>query len=266
MVTIVSRPSINIPSSPTNIVSRYVAAFNPIVYTFNFSAVPDAAYGLNIRIFEYGSNTLLADLTIRPMGVGNMRVDLSRYVRSYLESSYNPNFDSAINDDELKSVLRFYITYQEVFISGPGGAVVNDGANYINASLSAKQIGDLYGQNMREYTPFIRDGLLSKFLTAFETPVKWNGWPFTLSFIYGEDIIGQEVKRIESYLDINQTLLADSETQLDRSKANKINWLKISDDIDQSYKFISVKLKTGIAVGESYVYEGYVEDGYVEVR
>lgn len=266
MVTIVSRPSINIPSSPYNIVSRYVAAYNPVVYTFNFTDVPDAAYSLRIRVFEFGSNTLLADMNVRPIRVGNLRVDLSRYVRSYLESTYTPDFAGRINDSEEKSVLRFYITYQEQFIDGSTGALVNDVTNYINASLSAKQLGDHYGQNMRDYTPFVKDGFFSKFLTKFETPVKWNGWAFTISFIYGEEIIGQEIKRIENYLNINKSFLSDSETQLDRSKANKINWLKISDNVSESIKFIDVKLRTGVAVGESYVYQGYVQDGYVEVR
>ena len=266
MVTITSRPSVNIPSSPSNIVSRYVCAFNPLVYTFNFTTIPDAAYNLHIRIFEYGSNTLLADLNVRPIRMGNLRVDLSRYIRTYLESSYTPNFTGRINDVEVKSVLRFYITYQENFIDGTTGTLVNDGVNYINAALSAKQLQDQYGQNLRDYTPLAQDGLVAKFLTKFETPVKWNGWPSTLSFIYSEDIQGHEIKRIESYLDVNQASLSDSETQLDRSKANKINWLKISDDVANNIKYISVLLKTGLAVGESYVYEGYVEDGYVEVR
>lgn len=266
MVTIFSRPSVNIPSAPTPLVSRYVCAFNPIVYTFNFSDIPDATYYLRVRVFEYGSNTLLADLSVRPIRVGDMRVDVSRYVRSYLESSYTPNFTGRINDAELKSVLRFYITYQENFIDGTTGSLISDGANYINAALSAKQIGQQYGQNMRDYTPLLRDGLVAKFLTEFETPVKWNGWPFTLSFIYSEDIIGQEVKRIETNLNINKAFISDGETQLDRSKANKINWVKISDNISENIKYINAKLRTGVAVGEMYVYDGYVEDGYVEVR
>lgn len=266
MVTIVSRPSKTIPSSPANIVSRYTAAWNPIVYTFKFTTVPDAAYRLLVRVFEYGSNVLLGEFNVRPIAVGNMRVDMSSYIQSYLESSYGPDFGTRINDSEPKSVIRFYITYQEQFLNGTSGTLYTDQANYINAALSAKQIGDIYGQNMRDYTPFAKDGLLAKFLTKFDEPVKWNGWPFTLSFVFAEDIQGHEIKRIEENLNINKVLVTDAETQLDRSKVNYINWLKVSDNVPDNVYFIDVTLKTGEAVGESYVYAGYVEDGYVEVR
>lgn len=265
MVSIVSRPSITIPGSPVNVLARYTAAYNPIIYIFNITAIPDPTYVLVINVYEYGSNVLLASLAAKPQGIGNMRVDLQRYIQSYLSSNFGPDFANGINCAESGSVLRFYITYQEQWYAG-GTPIVYDNANYTNASLSVKQIGDDNGQNMFDYVPCGQDGILAKFLTKFDTPVKWNNWPFTLSFIYSEDVINHDIYKIENSYDINMNELSDTETQLDGSQANFINWLKVSDNVASPVAYIGVKLRTGNVNPDSYVYEGYVTDGYMEVR
>jgi hypothetical protein len=88
---------------------------------------------------------------------------------------------------------------------------VSDIANSYFATLSAKQPGDRYGQNMGEYVPFQVEDLplknRAKWLTSFDTPVFWPTWPFAVDFIYSESLKGISIYRVEAELDQNETVL-----------------------------------------------------------
>lgn len=248
--------------SPRNVISRYTCSNQPIVYGFAFTETPDAAYRILINIYEAGTNTLLGVRSFKPIYVGENNVDISRFIKPYLRSSFNCDF-SQENVAEPETLLRFYITYQEVFSSGSFGDIINDSSNYCNAVLSTKQIGESYGQNLADYTPFgVEEFGHAKFLTDFEQPVAFKGWPFSLSFIYSSEIGGHEIKRIQENLNINGVLVSDSEAQLDTTQINNINHLMLSDFTDSN--FVDVFLEVGEAMPETYVYEGYVEEGYTE--
>lgn len=261
-VSITSRPSKLIYSgSPSSVTSRYTCACHPIVYGFNFTIVPDAGYRIIVSIYESGSNTLLGMRSFRPLSTGINKLDISRFIKPYLESSFDCDF-SQINQAEQDTILRFYITYQEAFSDGTFGSLITDASNYISAILSTKQIGEQYGQNMADYVPFgIEQAGYAKFLTEFEQPVLFKGWPFSLSFVYSSEIGGHEIKRIQEKRDVNGDLISDDETQLIRTEINNINHLLV---VPSDSRYVDVYLESGEAVPESYVYAGYVEDGYTE--
>jgi hypothetical protein len=262
-VSIASRPIVTINDSPL-VQSKWVAAWNPIVYTFQFTDLDDPTSYLVVYIYEYGTNTLLAQDDYTPRN-GTVRIDISSKVRSYLRSIYNPDFSSGINCKEEEASINFYIKYQ-LNTSSTTGTIVSDETNNIYAVNAAKQIGEEYGQNMAAYVPYGIGGLITaKFLTKFEEPVLFSGYPFALSFIYSENIVGHELKLLEDFLDINGDELSDNETQLDSSQGYKVNHLQI-DTPDYEVKYIDIRLSTGDVLPDMYVSEGYVESGYTEVR
>ena len=149
---------------------------------------------------------------------------------------------------------------------------VSDIANSYYATLSAKQPGDLYGQNMGEYVPFqVEDfplGKRAKWLTTFDTPVYWPTWPFAIDFIYSESLKGISIYRVESQLDNNGSILVApaSTAALDATQVETINRLTLAEGYGDEVSFVSVELRTGPPyLMELYVAPGYVEEGYVEV-
>jgi hypothetical protein len=268
-VAITSRPIVTINDSPV-VKSRWVAVWNPIVYDFEFTDIEDTIAYLIVYIHEYGSNTLLGKSTYTPRA-STLKVDISHELRSYLYSQYNPDFSGSFNYKDVGSTLKCYVKYQLVTIESGNtlisGSIISDETNYIYATNSAKQIKEVYGQNMGEYVPFGIDGIIkAKFLTKFEEPVYFSGYPFTLSFIFSDLIVGHEIKLIEDRLNINGSSITNEETNLSKAYNHSINYLKLQDSYSVNVKYVDVSLSTGEASPELYVQSGYVESGYIEVR
>lgn len=268
-VSITSRPIVTINDSPV-IKSRWVALWNPIIYNFAFVDIEDTIAYMIVYIHEYGSNTLLGKSTYTPRA-STLKVDIAHELRSYLYSAYDPDFTSSFNDKDDGSTLKCYVKYQLVTIEEGNtlisGTVISDESNFIYVTNSAKQIQETYGQNMGEYVPYGIEGILkAKFLTKFEEPVYFAGYPFTLSFIYSDLIVGHEIKLIEDRLDINGGAVSDEETALSQSHGHSINYLKLQDSYPSGVKYVDVSLSTGETSPDLYVEQGYVDSGYVEAR
>jgi hypothetical protein len=257
------RPISQVASSPL-IKSRWIAGWNPVFYKFQVSGLVDPSTVLVVSVYEYGTNTLLGKDNYKVRN-GLLSVDISGILRSYLYSSYSPSFEDGINCIDFGNSINAYIKYQ--LVSATTSEVeVSDESNYIYVCNAAKQIGEAYGQNMAEYVPYGIEGIMkAKFLTKFEEPVFFIDYPFTISFIYSENIIGHELKLIEDKLDINGTELDDDETELDITQGHYVNHLKLSPYSIEN-KYVDISLSTGQPVDDLYVYEGYVTTGYTEAR
>jgi hypothetical protein len=268
-VAITQRPIITINDSPV-IKSRWVAAWNPIMYTFEFTSITANVAYLIVYIYEYGSNTLLGKSTYNPRG-SNLRVDIAHEIRSYLYSKYDPDFDGELNCKDVGSTLKCYLKYQLVTIETGNiltpGSIISDESNHIYVTNSAKQIQEIYGQNMAEYVPYGVDGLIkAKFLSKFEEPVYFSGYQFAISFVYSELVIGHELKLLEDRMNINKSHLNYEETQLDTTQGFSINHLKIQDSYNSNVNFVDISISTGQPKEDLYVEAGYVEAGYTEAR
>lgn len=255
------------PSSP--VYSNWNAGWNPIVYEFAVPTAADRASALLIQIYEIGSNTLLAAVTIRPFRAGNLIFDVAPYVRAYLFSRYYTDFTDGDNWKDAGNQINFYITYTQLFDSGASQIFNSDQSRPIIACCSAMQFGDQNNGNMMPYMPFNTDRSEEdkmKFLSCFETPVKWVGWPLTISFIYSNDLIGVQVYKKETEQNINHSTLIFADYDLSISQRKAINYLKINEPSQPTVKFIKTALYTGDPVTDYYVDPGYVDEGYQQVQ
>ncbi len=144
----------------------------------------------------------------------------------------------------------------------------SDQARPIVATCSAMQFGDQNDGNMQPYMPFTVDTVdvdKMKFLTAFEQPVMWEGYPCNLSFIYNKYLIGIQVYKKETELNINQQTISVGDTNLDPNQVGFINYLKVSEPSDLNAKFQKLSLYIGDHISNYYVDQGYVDDGYTQV-
>lgn len=258
---------LNAGSPPIPVYTYWNAAWNPIVYEFAVPTDVDRLSSLFIQIYELGTNTLLAANTYRPFQSGNFILDVSPYLRAYLFSKYQPDF-TKINSIDNGNAIRFYITYTQTSEDG-GTVILNSEQPYpITASCSAMQFGDSDNGNMNRYVPLnfpIDEIDKAGFLTAFESPVMFNGYPFTLSFIYDASLGGHEVYANIEEQDINNSQLIDYNSILDPSCVKKINYLLVPQPTQPNTKNIEVYLHTGNTINDYYVDEGYVDNGYQQI-
>lgn len=247
--------------------SNFNATWNPIVYSFAVLS-SDILSSIILQIYEIGSNTLLASVTMRPFRTGTWNVDISPYIKSYLFSKYETNFTTADNYIDKGNTLNFYITYTQNFDNGNPSVFNSEQSRPISATCSAMQFGDVNGGNMAKYVPFnfnFSEDKKMKFLSVFEKPVMWASWPFTLSFIYSLNIIGVQVLKKEVQQDSNKAPLQTDEYILDPAQIGKINYLKIRQPSQPNAQSILVSLITGDPIESLYVDEGYVDDGYTQI-
>lgn len=249
--------------------SNWNAAWNPIVYEFSVPEAADLLSSLFINVYEVGTNTLLASNTIRPFRSGNLIWDAAPFVRAYLFSTYAPNFSTHDNSKDNGNSINFYITYTQIFDSGEAQIFNSDQTRPITACCSAMQFGDQNDGAMTDYTPFntnLPEADKMKFLSVFDRPVMWLGYQFSLSFIYGLDLIGVQAIKEEAPLDINETELSSDTVNLTQSQIGFINYLKINEPSESTAQYVKVSLHTGDPISTYYVEQGYVEDGYHQIQ
>lgn len=246
--------------------SYWNAAWNPIVYEFAIPLMADRTSSLKVDLYEVGTNTLLASNNYRPFTTGNLIVDVAPYIRDYLFSAYSPDLNE-VNSPDAGNTLRFYLTYQQILADGTILSTISEQQYPISASCSAMQFGDQNDGNMLEYVPFPYT-LTAKanFLSAFERPVMWTGYPFTLSFIYNQELSAVQLYRNTEEQNINgQQLTVAVDELLEPSGVRKINYLTIDQPAQSSTRILEVYLHTGDEINDYYVDQGYVDNGYHEI-
>jgi hypothetical protein len=257
---------LNSGSPPIPVYTYWNAGWNPIVYEFNIPSDDDRLSSLMINVYELGSNTLLASNIYKPFVSGNFIFDVSPFIRAYLYSKYTPDL-SKLNSIDQGNALRFYITYTQTTQNGT--VTFNSEQPYpITASCSAMQFGDQDNGSMNRFTPLnlpIEEDLKAKFLTAFERPMMFKGYPLTLSFIYDASLGGFEVFANIEEQNINGAQLLLTDNILDSSSVKKINYLKIAEPTQSNTKKINAYLHTGDTINDYYVDNGYVDNGYVQI-
>lgn len=267
-VSILSRPLETVYiGSPLSATSNWNAGCVPINYKFQFELPTDR---IIIRVYEYASNLLLSVSTHAPRPDLTMNFNLSESINPYLYSELI-TLTSETNKKDLGNTLKCYFTYQVYDLNEDPDdltprTLFTEESNYINVTQSAKQFGDLYGGNMAEYVPYgaeVPSNQRAKFLTAFDMPVKFEGYPFTLSFIYSDEIGSTEVSLYESLKNINGVETNQYITLLDHTQAGHVNYLNTTSY--PSGSFCDLWLYLGDYIPQYYVEEGYVDDGYTEI-
>jgi len=123
----------------------------------------------------------------KPDSTGRATVDVSSFLKAAV--GYVDEFDYiALNAKDLSLGGSYNITFSENWVGfvGPFSGLSNDVLRFfVNA---AKQIQDVLGENMGEFVPFFIDQspvLIEegKFLSDFESPTYFPGFPFTFTII-----------------------------------------------------------------------------------
>jgi len=226
-----------------------------------------------VKIYDGVTDELIDELWLSPDSTGFLLADVSGVLRSRVVTTADPT-QTVINKANKGISGSFKLGYGAIwkFVSG---AIVNDvvlpeviddtiyywasAAQQVTGNISAGMAG--IGQNMKDYVPKDLSGSAAKFLTMFDRPTYFEGFPFFLSFIYDDDFDGITLERHQQDVDINGTNVgAETDTTLLVSEKHYVNNMRLRAPNNGTNR-IKVWLETGPAESGGYVVVGGIQVG-----
>jgi hypothetical protein len=191
-------------------------------------------YHLDIEVLAVENNKyyVLGSLSATPDIKGNLKINIQEWVRQLAGYENDYNYTS-LNKKDRKLSDTFNIRFVEVWEDNLGNdlstaPITPSGRMFFGNA--AMQIGDTYGQNLGDFVPVPSGSPAALFLSGFESPTKFRGYPFDLQFIYSDNISGFQVERNVEEYDINGTNLSVGYSGiLANTEAKFINRVKINE-------------------------------------
>lgn len=228
-----------------------------------------------VKIYDGVTSVLIDTVYPKPDSTGLLLCDVSGVIRSIVDTQATinqTNINKANKGISGSFKIGYGATYRYVI-----GETVLDGATvevlpsnkqiYYWVSASRQVNGDTslgiagIGQNMKEYVPKNLIGSAAKFLTMFERPTYFEGFPFFLSFLYDEDFNVNYLERHQQDVDINGVNVGtETNNNLLVSERGYVNTMKIRTP-NNGAKSFDVWLETGDIITDGYVQGGGVQLG-----
>lgn len=263
-VTITKRPEIELEGG---FVSRWNSVHHPITFEMLGSPYDPVArpnYGIIVQVLEYGTETLLGETKrMKPFPGKPLPVNVSGYLSNYMKKNFTTSMKRGdINKRDIGKSVEFYIKVADAW-DGQEPVFYSDPYTYFGCTTKP-QVGSKYGGNLAEYLPVYGNATpdnKAKFLTTFENPVYFRGYPFTLSFIYPVEMRNVDMQLVE-----NQEG-DDGENQvlrgLDKRQMNGINKIRFEEPPPNVKKIVATT-RTGQTADTDYFLPGYINDGYID--
>lgn len=201
---------------------------------------------------------------LKPGVDGRMRLDTSEFITAYLSKTLRSI--SAINERDNTAFGDYYLTYSERWAGSSNTEVIDGGGTYYFVD-AAKKLLSMYGQNMMDYLTIDTDiPHYAKFLTDFDSPTYWVGYPFDLSFIYGESLSGIAITReVEQFQSggVAGTVLSSSIQQ--GRNVGTVNRICMP-SLTSGTKYVDFYLKANSIPQVSYYENYYHASGYHETQ
>lgn len=177
-------------------------------------------------------------------------VDVSPFLKSLLTYDDDYNYTTINAKDETRC-KPFTLEFAE-FWSGHEGTYDAEGTSTYYYVNSVFQLNSDYDGNMAAYVPFDNydsDDVRAKFLCDFETPTFWSGYPFSLDWIFNDDMNTStyDFKRFEEQFDVNLTSVTSSNTALLETDKGYVNRMILSDSYNASTKYLDVWIEKALA-------------------
>jgi hypothetical protein len=226
-----------------------------------------------IKIYDAVTSVLIDELRPSPDSTGLLMADLSGVLRSRVDTTADPT-QTTINKANKGISGSFRIGYgatwlyvSEEITTPVTSPEIKDEYKYywlsaalqINGNIASGMNG--IGQNLKEYVPKNIAASAAKFLTMFERPTYFDGFPFFLSFIYDEDFYGITLERHQQDADINGVDVgSETSTTLIVSQKHYVNNMKLRAP-NAGTKIIKAWLEDGPAETDGYIGVGGIPIG-----
>jgi len=175
---------------------------------------------------------------------GIARVSVQELLSTKTINQNNFLYD-AINKHQFGEGSKFNIQIREVFNGVAGNYTSLTDANVLYYTNSSNQIQDKYGYNMGSYVPTFDNARTdkAKFQSVFNRPTYFVGYPFSLNFIYSDNMLNYQVIRKETTKDINGITIATTTDNLNMNSRLYANRLMLKQVYTSNVKTIDVSLE-----------------------
>lgn len=177
-----------------------------------------------------------------------MTVDVAAYLKSSLPLLDTYNY-STLNVGDTNLSNYFQIEISENWVGHEGAYDTSFTTKYY-FSWGVNQLGSKYNGNVGEYVPFtnyVGNETRAKFLSDFEKPTYFVGYPFSLDFIFNEnlDTATYGIPKKEKRYNVNRVLQTSSSSTLlaTASEKGKINRMKLQGSYPSTIKTVDVWLE-----------------------
>lgn len=230
-------------------------------------------YKAFINVYDGVTNDVIDTVYPKPDSTGLLLYDFSGILQSVVDTQATIN-QTDINRKNSGISGSFKIGYGATYKYEIGSIEyditipeVIDDSLYYWLSASKQITGDVslgisgVGQNLKEYVPKNLIGSDAKFLTMFERPTYFEGFPFTLSFLYDEDFDMNYLERHQQDLDVNGgDIGSETDSNLFVTGRGYVNQMNIRTPNTGADSF-NVWLEVGDTIEDGYVLGGGVQLG-----
>lgn len=175
---------------------------------------------------------------------------------------------NSINLHQFGEGSKFNIQIREVYNDFIGEYTSLKDENVLYYTNSAKQIQEKYGYNMGEYVPTYDEARSdkAKFQSVFKRPTYFVGYPFSLNFIYSDNMENYQLVRKEQTKDINGNIVANTTDNLIVNSRYYANRLMLKQGYTSNVKTVDIWIETnGVTTQNPFNGDGtYVISSYVK--
>lgn len=276
------------------VVGHYIQYFSPsgLVYTWQIAVILGDIIGVNTTLAgtEYGGYVnYITTRTNYYIETEVFHVDQTNTYISLGKMRHVMRTDGTVEINvatwlSTKAVYPNYFNYDVInkAMFGEGGRYAikfieyYNGKSHIVSDLfkinfwtnSAKQIGEVHGSNMGEYVPTLDDTrpVRAKFQTSFDKVTYFEGYPFSLSFIYSDNIANKFITREEERFDLNGVSLSTLSTNINPAHRFNVNRLMIAESYATDVNTLEVWLESGgdLTINPVESYEQLGVDAYTD--
>jgi hypothetical protein len=157
---------------------------------------------------------------------------------------------NVINKHQFGEGSKFNIQIREVINGVAGNYTALTDANVLYYTNSSNQIQEKYGYNMGSYVPTYDNARTdkAKFQSVFKKPTYFVGYPFSLNFIYSDNMLNYQVTRKEQTKDINGNIIATTTDNLNMASRLYANRLMLKQNYTSNIKTLDIWLESNVAV------------------
>lgn len=198
----------------------------------------------------------------KPLANGVVQLNVNGFLKTITEFTDIFQYNQ-INKKIARSGGRFVIQTREVWKNYEGAFSAFSENNAFFWVNGAKQIKESFNFNMGVWVPFQNYfPKVANFISAFEKPTYFDGYPFSLTFIYSEKLAGRQIARVEDRFNLNGSVVSNATNNLITDQNSSINRLMIAGGYSSNIVESDVWLED-VGVGVINIFAGgYVAPGY----
>lgn len=224
------------------------------------------SYKVQIDVYDMIATEIIGSLKRSPDNTGLLKADVAEQIKGMLNVVNDFDYVTT-NKKDTNHFGKVNIALTEIWTDSISGVETTvsysiDANGLIYWVNAVKQVGDINGQNLLEFVPYRSTHIGSvatnaKFLSGFDTPTLFKGFPFMLSFLYSENISDKLAKQVLTKLNINDGIISTVKTNLDDTQSVALNRMAIITPDETNCKKIQVYIENDTATD---IYNEYVND------